>query len=1169
MQRNWIGKSEGTEISFEVEEKRKPTILLVHGWCGNGDENWFKWFKEEYKDKFNIIAPNFPDTNNPKLGEWLLEMEKYRDLLDEDSILIGHSLGCPVICKFLEESKAKVGKVILVAPSSSYYNENDFNLVRNCGAPKKSVDILGEFHKELKIDFDRVKEFADKFVMYLSANDPYVYDFDYRVKEYSGLGFELRRFEDKGHFNEDAKVLELPEIDSDVGNDSKKKPTILLVHGLGKDSNESWLRWFKKNYEKDYNVIAPNFPNSSEPKLSEWLLEMEKYKDALDEDSILIGQSLGCPTICKFLEKNKIKVKRVILVAAGPPRYNEDDFKIIDNLIPKKSFEAAKKYTDDLDLDFSKVKEFANDFVVFFSKDDPYAFDFEYRLKEYSELNPEVVLFENKSHFNDSAGILELPEIDKYIRNIWKVFTTRPDTIFGVTFMVVAAQHERLDELVTDEQKDEVDKFLKGLGSTSEKEMATLEKEGVFSGSYAVNPANGKRVPIWIGNFVVADYGSGMVMGVPAHDARDYEFAKKYGIEVRQVVAPFIRKNVDGDKETKERCTVFGIVKNLKTGKILCLDWKKTNWKAFPAGGVDDGEDVVEAVKREIKEETGYKNLNFVRKIGGELYQNFYRPHKGNNVYCKNEAYYFELADEKMDKVDEAELEKHEAVWIDEDKVKDFINVFGTKIVWDWYLNGDAAYVGEGVLCNSGEFDRMDNVEAKEKITDWLIEKKVGKRVVNYKLRDWGFSRQRYWGTPIPIINCEKCGAVPVSEDDLPVELPDEVSFGKGNALETNEKWLSAKCPKCGGKGRREAETMDTFFDSSWYFLRYPDNKNDEVPFDKGKIAKWLPVDQYIGGAEHACMHLIYARFFTKALRDLGFLDFDEPFMKLFNQGMLHGPDGDKMSKSKGNVINPDEVSKKYGMDAARFFLLSLAAPDKERDWSEKGIMGSVRFIKKIMDFYDKSVVSKDCESKEFVSKLNESVRDVTEYYDNFQYRKATIRLKELFDLLVVQEGVSRESLEISLKLLSPICPHIAEELWESLCKASISEGRCSKADEGKGLVSVASWPEFDEGKILKKSDVGDLNGKIVDRIKEIIKTRTGAARGIPSKLGTSEEVPSSSGKVYVYVMPFEIGEVDGGKISEGIGKNVEVFAVNDSGKVDPKGMAKKAKPGMAAIYLE
>jgi len=297
-----------------------------------------------------------------------------------------------------------------------------------------------------------------------------------------------------------------------------------------------------------------------------------------------------------------------------------------------------------------------------------------------------------------------------------------------------------------------------------------------------------------------------------------------------------------------------------------------------------------------------------------------------------------------------------------------------------------------------------------------------------------------------------------------------------------------------------------------------------------------LPVDQYIGGIEHACMHLIYARFFTKALRDLKFLDFDEPFMRLFNQGMLHGPDGEKMSKSKGNVINPDDISKKYGMDTARYFLLSLASPDKPRNWSKEGINGSLRFIKKIFKTFENIKQGKS--SEDFVFKLNSAVKDITEFYGNFHYRKATIKLKELFDSLAKQEEVTRKDLETSLKLLSPICPHITEELWSKL--------------GNKDFISTSEWPKVDKSKIEKKGKGVDLNSKVAGDIKYVLE-KTGA----------------EAKKVYLYVVPFEIDKLDAGKIGEAVEREVKIFAVNDSKKYDPKGMAKKAKPGKAGIYLE
>jgi len=446
--------------------------------------------------------------------------------------------------------------------------------------------------------------------------------------------------------------------------------------------------------------------------------------------------------------------------------------------------------------------------------------DYAEELSDFKKLEkwPELIKKLQKNWIGKSHGT----EINFEVQGEkWPIFTTRADTIYGVTFMVISAQHERLMELVAEKQKKQVEKFLKKLKSVSEKELgrigsdeseSSLEKEGVFTGNYAKNPLTGEEIPIWVGNFVVADYGSGMVMAVPAHDQRDFEFAKKYKIPVKIVIQPKDKK----------------------------------------------------------------------------------------------------LKSESMER----------------------------------------AFVDEGILVNSGKFSGMKSREAISKISDYIERKKLGKRTVNYKLRDWLISRQRYWGTPIPIIYCDKCGIVPIPEKDLPVILPEKVKFGKGNPLETAKSWIKAKCPKCGKFGRRETDTMDTFVNSSWYYLRYVDSQNKKEIFNKKKVNYWTPVDLYIGGAEHACMHLIYIRFYTKFLRDLKLLNIDEPAKKLFNQGMLHGQDGVVMSKSRGNIVLPEEISKKYGIDTARLFLVSVASPDKDVQWSEHGIEGSSRFIKKIIEYF-------------------------------------------------------------------------------------------------------------------------------------------------------------------------------------------------------------------------
>jgi len=489
-----------------------------------------------------------------------------------------------------------------------------------------------------------------------------------------------------------------------------------------------------------------------------------------------------------------------------------------------------------------------------------------------------------------------------------EVFTTRPDTLFGVTFLVYSINHPKVKELTN--RTKQVKEFLKNLPKQSPEQK---EKEGVFIGRHAINPLTKEEVPIYASNFVVADYAEGVVMAVPAHDQRDFEFAKKYKIPIKIVI------------QNKE--------KNLD---------KKTITKA---------------------------------------------------------------------------------------------------------------YTGQGTLVNSKKFNGLNSEKAKQKITKYLKFKKLGKTDIQYKLKDWLVSRQRYWGTPIPIIYCDSCGIVP--EKNLPVKLPEKVTFGKGNPLKTNKQFLNTKCPKCGKPAKRETDTMDTFFDSSWYFLRYTDPKNNKEPFDKKKAKYWLPVDQYIGGAEHACMHLIYARFFTKALRDLGFIKFSEPFLKLFNQGMLH-KDGFVMSKSRGNVVLPEVISKKYGIDTARLFLISIASPDKDLEWFEEGIEGSFKFINKVFNYFDKVKIGKT--SKRIENKLNQAIKQTKEYIENFKYNLAVIKIRSLFESL--ENEISKKDLESLIKILSPFCPHITEELWEKI--------------GNKSLVSLEEWPKYDFKKINLKLDTYD-----------------------------------------------------------------------------------------------
>jgi len=576
----------------------------------------------------------------------------------------------------------------------------------------------------------------------------------------------------------------------------------------------------------------------------------------------------------------------------------------------------------------------------------------------------------------------------------WPIFTTRPDTIFGVTFMVVSLQHPNLMELVTDNQKKEVEKFLKKIKTIKQEDADKLEKEGVFTGSYAINSLTKDKIPVYAGNFVVSDYGGGMVMAVPGHDQRDFEFAKKYKLKIKEVIR---------------------------------------------------GE------KSDIK---------------------------------------------KM------------------------------------------VYTGKGNLINSEQFNGLDNEAAKIKISDYLEKNKLGKRIVNYKIRDWMISRQRYWGTPIPMIYCNKCGAVPANEKDLPVLLPEKVDFNiSGNPLANSKEFVNTICPKCGGKGRRETDTMGGFVDSSWYFIRYCDSKNKKAPFSKEKAEYWMPVNQYIGGAEHAVMHLMYSRFFVKVLKDLGFVKFDEPFEKLFNQGMLCGADGEKMSKSRPEyVIFQTDISNKYGIDTARLFLMSVSSPDKQMEWNDEGVEGSFRFIRKITDYFRKVKIGKADSKTE--SKLNKTIKIVTRQIEEFKYNLAIINIRSLFES--IPQETSKVVLEKSLKLLHPFCPHITEELWHNL--------------GNKTFISLEDWPVADEKKIDKNLEKQEQSvEKLIDDINNILKI-----------VGNKE-------KVFIYSLPNEKqiyqGSID--LIRKKTNLVVLVYSVSDKEKYDPEGKSRKARPGKPAIYLE
>ena len=552
---------------------------------------------------------------------------------------------------------------------------------------------------------------------------------------------------------------------------------------------------------------------------------------------------------------------------------------------------------------------------------------------------PENVKAMQKNWIGKSEGAEFSLKIDETDIS-FDVFTTRPDTLFGMTFAVVSPEHHIMNEILSlSPNSHDLQKYIDDAKKKSEFERMSLTKEktGVDTGLFVINPVNGKRVSLWIADYVLINYGTGAIMAVPGHDQRDYDFAKKYNIEIIQVIT---------------------------------------------------------------------------------------------------------------DKKSESSIERE-------------------------------AYVGGGVLINSGEFDNLEShTEGSKKIIQLLKEKQIGNSKTTFRLRDWLISRQRYWGCPIPLINCDKCGMVPEREENLPVLLPEIDDYKNTNEspLAKSEEFINTNCPECGIEAKRETDTMDTFVDSSWYFLRFVDPSNEEMPFDANKVNNWLPVDQYIGGVEHAILHLLYSRFFVKALRDMNYLNFDEPFQNLFSQGMINFG-GSKMSKSKGNTVDPESYFATHGADALRLYILFMAPPSDGVEWNDGGIEGTKRFLNKFWENVEKLSKLEELDSSKndenIVRKVNQSINSVSKHLDKFEFNTAVSDLmklnNDLSEFLKNSKGVSKKSKDMIMKniciLLFPMAPHIASEVFEEYFK--------------ENLIDV-TWPEVDTDNLKDPTYelVVQINGK-------------------------------------------------------------------------------------------
>ncbi len=653
-----------------------------------------------------------------------------------------------------------------------------------------------------------------------------------------------------------------------------------------------------------------------------------------------------------------------------------------------------------------------------------------------------------------------------------KIFTTRADTLFGATYLVLAPEHELVKTLKPSIRNfDEVEKYIKSVKRKTELERTAegKEKTGVeLNGIKAVNPASGEKIPVWIADYVLPQYGTGAIMAVPAHDERDYAFAGKYGLPIRYVVAPYFLDKKNPPKEDQAfvpRKAVECYIVNPKNNHYLFLDWKVTDWKGPVSGGVEEGENLIDAALREIREETGYKNLKFIRHLGSPIRADFYHPHKKENRAAEFHGLYFELLNEERDPIEETEFAKHETKWVPFEKALDFLNegiTFFKRIE-----NENLCYAEEGKLVNSGKFNDLYSQTAARKITKFV----GGKMVTKFKLRDWVFSRQRYWGEPIPLVYCQKCGWQAVPEKDLPVLLPKVKSYQPTDTGESPlaaiTSWVNTKCPKCKGLAKRETDTMPNWAGSSWYYLRYIDPKNKKTFADKAKMKYWIPVDWYNGGMEHTTLHLLYSRFWHKFLYDQKLVPTKEPYQKRTSHGMILGEGGVKMSKSLGNVINPDDIVRLYGADTLRIYEMFIGPFEEAAAWSAESIIGSRRFLEKVWRVSRKLALKT---SRPLLQLLHKTVKKVGEDIEKMRFNTAISAMMVLvneMDNPPEGGGISKDDFKKFLQILGPFAPHLTEELWLTLGE--------------KKSIHLSAWPKWNP-KLLKESQVKiavSVNGKV------------------------------------------------------------------------------------------
>lgn len=665
------------------------------------------------------------------------------------------------------------------------------------------------------------------------------------------------------------------------------------------------------------------------------------------------------------------------------------------------------------------------------------------------------------------------------------VFTTRPDTLFGATFLVLAPEHELVSSITTPEQKAEIEAYIKTAVAKSEVErQASKDKSGVFTGAYAINPINQAKLPIWIADYVLTGYGTGAIMAVPAHDERDNDFAQKHNLPIVEAVSPYLTNTginaARDDVETLERRVVDMFIINSDGKYLLQAEEDNTH---FVGGGVDpEDENDEAAVRREILEEVGFTHIAEIKPATSTITTYAYRIPKQKNQLCNGIFYEVRLGSNAQ-VPSEIEDGRHSIKWVDKEDVAALITWEGHAYAWQQYLAGGQCFAGEGIMINSGKFSSQKSSDAREQIVAELENQGLAEAKTNYKMRDWSVSRQRYWGAPIPIINCPKDGAVLVPDQDLPVVLPVLEDFqpsGDGrSALARATDWLKVTCPSCGGQAERETDTLDTYICSSWYMYRYFDPKNDQAIFDTATVDKWAPIDFYNGG-DHATAHLLYARFVARFFHKLGLTKHAEPFKQMLFNGKVTASDGSAFSKSKGNGIDPLEIiNSGYGADALRTYLMFAAPLEFTAKWDPQGVPGTYRFLTRLWNVVQEYSEAPEGETPAEQTKVmlrvsHSMVKKMTEDIQENRYNTAIATAMGALNELYKQKGQSLNKNETWNAVLSnivacvaPFAPHIASELWQQM--------------GNEGSAQVDSWPQWDDA--LMATDtitvVVQVNGKV------------------------------------------------------------------------------------------